>query len=159
MFFEARKVSIQKLGVLRFLINGRAKYALIERIEAGQINVYRAYAYPRAVKFGFRGLKFGSSEEELTKIKQRPRFFLQKGLSKHPQPISRITLTDWIKDSEEVHRKFVEGGYGNFKHKEGQQVINVIKTAIENQSPELFIAVVKDYNQKMAKEIDQVGSR
>ncbi len=142
-YFETKKVMIAGRGDHGSTLGALPKMAMIERLEEGEINVYKAYAYPPSVASGV------SFQEIYADIRDNPEYFLMKQSDGKVKSMHSVDITKWIADAETVSTKFANGDYGNMKRKEGKGLGNFIKGQIENENPELILTVVREFNKEM----------
>lgn len=143
-YFESKKVMIAGRGDYGSSMKALPNYALIERLEEGAINVYKAYAYPPSVASGV------TFDEIYADLRQHPEYFMQKGEDGKTKTMHNANLEKWIADAPNTSEKFANGDYGNFKRKKKKKLGNFIKGQLENENPQLIIDVVKDYNVEKA---------
>jgi len=145
-FFESKKVMIAGGSDYSSALGGLPKYALLERIVEGKINIYKAYGYPPKVISGV------SFDEVRKDIREKPEYFLMKESDGKMKSMMNANITKWIKDSDKVSKAYADGAYGNMKRKKGKKLGNFLKGQIDNARPDISIQVISDYNEDMAKE-------
>ncbi len=143
-YFESKKVMVAGRGDHGSTLGSLPKYALIERLEEGNINVYKAYAYPPKIVSGI------TLQEVYDDIRSNPEYFLMKESDGKVKTMHAANLEKWIKDSELVSERYANGDYGNIKKKKGKKFGNFIKGQIDNEDPNMVIQIVSDYNEDMA---------
>lgn len=143
-YFESKKAMIAGRSDYSSTLGGLPKYALLERIEEGKINIYKAYGYPPKIVSGV------SLSEVYEDIRSKPEYFLMKESDGKMKSMMNANIAKWIKDSDKVSKAYADGAYGNMKRKEGKKLGNFLKGQIDNERPDISIQVIGDYNEDMA---------
>ncbi|MFK8009945.1 MAG: hypothetical protein AB8H03_26565 [Saprospiraceae bacterium] len=144
--WESHKVMMPE-GEYGGTLKGVPTATFLERIEAGDISVFKGYSYPPGMITGGEI----TYEDIYNDIKNNPNYFVIKHANKKAKVkyISNINIEKWIKDAPDVYEKFEAGEYGNFKRKKGKKLGNFIKGQIENENPDLIIRIIQEYNEEM----------
>lgn len=142
--FVTRKMMIAGRGDAGSTLKALPSYSMVELVEEGAINVYKAFAYPPSVTSGT------TFEEIYDDLNANPEYFLQKKDDNKVVSMHSANIQKWIADAPETSENFAEGEYGNMKRKEGKKMANFLKGQIDNERPDVILRVVKDYNAEKA---------
>ena len=117
--------------------------SFLEVLEDGAITILRGYSSPPAVASGV------SFDVIYNDILDNPTYFLEKEDKRKTTNLSLITIEKWINDADKTHRRWVEGGFGNMKRKEGKKLANFLKDQGANEDIDMIMSVVVAYNAEM----------